>query len=155
MHDGLTVGRARPDEFEEAEAFYRSVERDPERVRACDTIVLARLERRVVGAVALCTTEGHLVLRTMVVREEMRGEGIGRALLDATVREIGPRPCWLLGFGDLIEFYGRVGFGVIDEGRAPAPLQRRLAAYREHADPERTASRGGFVMMHRPGSEGA
>jgi len=155
MLEGLSVARAGPEDFEDAAAFYRSVDRDLDRVASCDTILLARLAGDVVGAVALCFAERHLVLRTMVVREGLRGSGIGGALLDRCVEEIAARSCWLLGFGDLIAFYSRVGFAVVPEEEAPGPLRRRLAAYREHEPPGHSDSRGGFVVMRRPAADEA
>jgi len=147
---GLTVRRARDEDRSRAAAFYEELGRDPDRAREPGILILAEEADRLVGAVALYDEHGYIHLRTMVVREELRGQGVGGRLLDACVEAIGDRTCYLIGYGDLIDFYGRVGFRCISEEDAPGPLARRAVAYRHLAPEGHAEPRGGFVLMVRP-----
>ncbi len=149
---GLLVRRAGEEDRARAAAFYEELGRDPDRALEPPILILAEEPDRLVGAVALYDEHGYFHLRTMVVREELRGQGIGGQLLTACIEAVGDRSCYLIGYGDLIDFYGRGGFRCITEEEAPGPLARRAVAYRHLAPEGHAEPRGGFVLMVRPGT---
>jgi len=65
---------------------------------------------------------GDLLLRSVVVLPARRGSGLGRALIDALLREAkgaGGKRVWLL-TTDAADFFGHLGFERKDRGEAPA-----------------------------------
>jgi len=131
----VTVGGVRIEERADVEAFYRRelkravpLERDQE-------IFAARDGAAIVAALRLCPEAGTLVLRTVVVAEGRRGQGIGRALLLVASTAIGPRECWCFPWSYLEDFYGAIGFVRVSDDAVPATLRHRtmsegIATYR-------------------------
>ncbi len=147
---GLSIRRAGEEDRARVAAFYEELGRDRERGLGSNILIVAEDPDRLVGAVALYEEEGHVHLRTMIVREDLRGQGIGGRLLSECLVAIGARACYLIGYGDLVNFYGRAGFRVISDDEAPGPLYRRTVAYRHLAPNGHAEARGGFVLMVRP-----
>jgi len=100
-------------------------------VNPTDQLIIAEHEGKIVGALRVCEEHGHLLLRGMRVRSNMRRQGIGRRMLGVADEVIGHRPCYLLAYLHLQSFYGRVGFVQVERSEAPAFLQARWASYRE------------------------
>jgi N-acetylglutamate synthase-like GNAT family acetyltransferase len=131
----VTVGMVGGGERAEVEAFYRRelerevpLERDQE-------VFAARDGDGIVAALRLCPEAGTLLLRTVVVAEGRRGQGIGRALLLAASTAIGPRECWCFPWSYLEGFYGAIGFVRVSADTVPAALRHRtmsegIATYR-------------------------
>ena len=113
------------EERREVEAFYREqLGRDVALAPEQDVIV-ARDDGVIVGALRLCPEAGTLLLRTMVVAKDRRGEGIGGALLADASREIGARECWCFPWSYLDRLYGAVGFERVPDERVPDALRHR------------------------------
>ena len=107
------------------DAFYE-VEGKSQRVDFAERFVVAEDSGHVVGVARLCDEHGHLVLRTMYLRQEYRGEGLGGLMLKRFASLLEGRDCYCLPFEDLIDFYGQVGFVPIQPGEAPSHLRERL-----------------------------
>lgn len=114
------------------------------RVTADEQVVLAEQNDHVVGVVRLCLEHGHLVLRTMRVREDLQRKGIGKQRLRFLESLLNGRECYCLPYAHLTEFYGVIGFLGIPEEEAPLHLQERLNRYR--------AQGGNVIVMKRPRS---
>jgi GNAT superfamily N-acetyltransferase len=99
-----------------------------------ETVLVAEEGDAMVGAVRLCTERGHLVLRTMLVQKDRRGEGIGRRMLLALEGLIRDRDCYCLPFDRLVDFYGGIGFVQIPAYQAPPHLQERRRRYLEKGE---------------------
>ena len=141
------------DELERAYRFFTEHgqgQEDRSDYRRFEEVVVA-LERdgQVIAAVRMSFEYGPVTLRTMLVTESMRGQGLGRRLNRAFVNELGDRACFLLAFGDLIEFYGEVGFELIADDEAPGHMIRRRDIYTDLMSMEELSRRGGFVAMGR------
>lgn len=137
------VRPARAGELDEVADFYEGLGYGGG-MRPADTVLLARTEDGVVGAVRLCEEGGLLVLRGTYVAEELRGTGIGSALVSAAVARAGGRACWCVPHAHLVDFYGRAGFVEVSATDAPEFLVERSDRYRA----------GGQVvtLMVRPGA---
>lgn len=106
----------------EVEAFYkRELDRDVP-LGTHEDVLCAWEDGLIVGALRLFPASGRLVLRTMVVAEERRGRGIGRAMLRAASERIGERECYCFPWPHLERFYGEIGFRPIDRQAVPPEL---------------------------------
>jgi N-acetylglutamate synthase-like GNAT family acetyltransferase len=114
-------GKARVD------AFYASAGRRT-RSALAERVVIAEEHGCIVGVVRLCEEEGHCVLRTMFVKEALRGKGLGVLMLKAFEPLVQGRDCYCLSFDHLTTFYGQIGFVSIPKESAPDHLRERLEA---------------------------
>lgn len=105
--------------------------------RDFDLFFIAFKNAEVVGAVRYCEEENVPMLRSMMVREDQRGNGIGQHLLRAFEKHLVDnqiKNTFCLPYGHLGKFYGLIGFKVIAEENAPQFLQERLREYRKKPD---------------------
>ena len=94
-----------------------------------DRILVGRRDDAIIAAVRLRREMNTLVLRGMYVAAPLRGQGVGRALLDGVSVEIGGSCCWCLPFSRLENFYARIGFGIPEGGEIPEFLVARKDRY--------------------------
>lgn len=99
-------------------------------VGAADTVIVARLIGRVVGAVRLCPEDGVTVLRGMQVERAFQRQGLGARLLAACLPHLAGREAFCLPYAHLARFYAAAGFETVDAPALPAFLASRLAGYR-------------------------
>ena len=89
------------------------------------TILVARLHGRVVGSAALEHYGSAALLRSVVVRRDLRGTGLGSRLTEAALRlsrEFGVAEAYLLTeTADL--FFPRFGFRNISRSRVPSSVR--------------------------------
>ena len=89
------------------------------------TILVARLHGRVVGSAALELYGSAALLRSVVVRRDLRGTGLGSRLTEAALRlsrEFGVAEAYLLTeTADL--FFPRFGFRNIPRSRVPSSVR--------------------------------
>jgi N-acetylglutamate synthase-like GNAT family acetyltransferase len=119
----------------DVEAFYRRELKREVTLQADQEVLAARDGETVVAALRLCPEAGTLLLRTVVVAETRRGQGIGRSLLQETSHAIGRRACWCFGWSYLEGFYGAIGFVRVPDAEVPELLRHRtgpgeIATYR-------------------------
>ena len=93
-----------------------------------DQFVVAEQGGTLLGAYRLVREYGVLVLRGMRVRPSVRGQGIGRRLLEPLSQL--DEPCYCVPYAHLEPFYGLAGFVSLAEEKAPAFLRSRVADYR-------------------------
>jgi predicted N-acetyltransferase YhbS len=96
-----------------------------------DRLIIAEEEDKIIGVLRLCEEQGHLLLRGMRVRHDMRRQGIGKRMLDLADTVIGERTCYALAYPHLLPFYGRIGFAPVDLSQGPVFLKSRWANYLE------------------------
>jgi N-acetylglutamate synthase-like GNAT family acetyltransferase len=123
-HSGLEVKA-------EVDAFYAKNGGNA-RARDEDLFFLARVEEKLAGAVRFCLEEGHPMLRSMMIREDLRSKGLGKCLLGAFAEfldEENIRSVHCLPFNYLEKFYGSIGFRKADPEQIPAFLATRMAEY--------------------------
>ena len=109
----------------EVGAFYRRELGRDVGLEADQEVFAARDGGAVVAALRLCPEAGTLLLRTVVVADGRRGEGIGRSLLLEASKAIGPRECWCFPWTYLEGFYGAIGFARVPDDSVPAALHHR------------------------------
>lgn len=110
---------------------------------------MAERDGEVLGVYRPAREHGVRVLRGMRVRARLRRQGIGNRLLGA-LRVLDER-CYCVAHAHLERFYGRGGFGSVEEAKVPAFLFARLTAYRAQGlvvvvlmrEPSRTDARHG------------
>jgi len=112
----------------EVEAFYRDQLGRDVPLEADQQVILARDGDAVVGALRLCPEAGTLLLRTVVVAKERRGQGIGRALLAEASQAIAGRECWCFPWSYLERLYADIGLARVSDHRVPAALWHRMEA---------------------------
>ncbi len=93
-----------------------------------DELVLEREGQRVIAALRLAPEGGTLVLRTMVVADDLRRGGVGTSLLERASRLIGERECFCLAWSYLESFYARAGFARVAPSALPPFLLERLGS---------------------------
>ena len=122
----IAVANVAADGRPEVETFYRRELGREVPLEEDQEVFAAREGRTLVGALRLCPEAKTLVLRTVVVADGRRGQGIGRAMLAIASEAIGRRECWCFPWEHLEGFYGAIGFRRVDRGQIPPSLLHRL-----------------------------
>jgi N-acetylglutamate synthase-like GNAT family acetyltransferase len=112
----------------DVEAFYRAQLGRDVPLEPDQEVLVARDGGEIVGALRLCPEGGTLLLRTVVVADGRRGQGIGRQLLCGADRAIGARECWCFPWSHLERFYGAIGFVRVPDDTVPAAIRHRYGA---------------------------
>lgn len=105
--------------------------------RDVDTFFVAFNGADVVGAVRFCVENDTPLLRTMMIHKDYRRQKIGQLLLAAFKEYLEKnqvRDTYCLPYAHLLEFYGSIGFKLIEEKKAPLFLQERLLQYRKQPE---------------------
>lgn len=85
--------------------------------------LVARDGAAVAGCVGLEAHGDAVLLRSLAVRPDRRGAGLGRALAVAAVAAAGGRDVFLLTL-DHAGFFARLGFAPVDRASAPEAVRR-------------------------------
>ena len=118
-----------------AEAFYRAQLGREVPLEIDQHVLVAREDETIVAALRLCPEAGTMLLRTVVVAKDRRGDGIGRSLLAAASQAIGSRECWCFPWSYLERFYAEIGLLRVPDASVPMALRHRtnvecIATYR-------------------------
>lgn len=124
----VTVALAGKEELFEILNFYRDIGYRGG-ARETDTILVARIEDRVIGAVRLCTEESVIVLRGMQISREYQRQGIGTRLLNECVPFFNAGISYCLPYDHLMGFYQQIDFQPVNPAELPNFLRQRLAGY--------------------------
>jgi amino-acid N-acetyltransferase len=92
------------------------------------TILVARLEGRIVGSAAVKLYGSAALLRSVAVRWDLRGTGLGRRLTESAVqisRALGAEEAYLL-TETADHFFPRFGFKPIPRSEVPASVRRSV-----------------------------
>ena len=143
MAMSLVIRRAGPEEFNILLEFLRE-NGYPLEVNPADTFYVAVEQGAVVGIVRLAVEFGHAVLRGMRVARARQRRGMGTRLLHLLEKDLDSTDCYCLPYAHLVEFYGQIGFRLLDEHRAPPHLQERIAGYRALGNGKQ------YTLMYRP-----
>ena len=95
-----------------------------------DRVYVAECGVAVAGVVRRTCEHGVTMLRGMQVAPARQRQGIGRAVLQAFVRDLPGKVCYCIPYAHLVGFYGSVGFQPDAEEDVPSFLRARLAGYR-------------------------
>lgn len=118
------------DEISCIKAFYQLVGYTGT-INESDQFFLAKFDKVLVGCVRLCNEFQTLVLRGMYVHPNFQGKGIGTQLLNLIDHEIGARECSCIPYNkeQLIKFYGKIGFKIINPESVSPLLYERYKKY--------------------------
>lgn len=97
-----------------------------------DVLVVARMDAKIVASVRLCSEHGVYILRTMQVRNDLQGKGIGRLALQRfqqLINELRIDRVYCIPYDHLEYFYGIIGFTKIESAQAPDFLVQRANDY--------------------------
>jgi amino-acid N-acetyltransferase len=122
---GLLIEEAHPADFDAVPALLAQARLPEAGVREVDVLLVARLDRQLVGSAALEFYADAALLRSVAVDASSRGRGIGRCLTDAALRVArvrGVRAVYLL-TETAPDFFARFGFEVVDRTSVPAAVQ--------------------------------
>jgi GNAT superfamily N-acetyltransferase len=111
-------------------------------VDPADTVWLAEIAEDVVGIVRVAAEKGTLALRGMRIAEHARRQRLGTRMLQAIAGWLGDRECYCVPYPHLVDFYGQIGFAVLEPAAAPAFLAERVADYRRRGQEA--------ILMYRP-----
>jgi GNAT superfamily N-acetyltransferase len=114
------------------------------KVDPADTVWLAENADGAVGIVRIAAEQGTLVLRGMRIAEHARRQRLGTRMLQAIEKWLGDRECYCVPYPHLVEFYGQIGFTVLEPSLAPAFLAKRVEEYRRSGQEA--------ILMRRPAS---
>ena len=107
--------------------FYKSCGRET-KLEQSDILIIARVGLEIWGVVRLCPEHGYWVLRTMQVRDDLQGKGIGRKILNyfkEVAKERNIEKLYCMPYEHLEYFYSLIGFQKIDESQSPEFLAQR------------------------------
>lgn len=124
--------------------FYEQEGKD-HRARDSDLFFVAFINSTIVGSCRFCIEESTPMLRSMIVYAPLRSKKIGAELLKCFAQYLDEnnfRPTYCIPYGHLTNFYGLIGFKMINEEDAPAFLQERIKTYRKN-------SSNTFIFMRR------
>jgi amino-acid N-acetyltransferase len=99
------------------------------------TILVARLDHRIVGTAALEIHNDGALLRSVAVSSAVRGRGLGAALVESALHvaeELSVREVYLLTF-TAENYFQRLGFELLDRGDVPDAV--RTSVQFTHACP--------------------
>lgn len=145
--DSLTIKVLPVDDHPRAQQFYTHVGYSD--LISPDALVVAAQYQGemggpdIIGVVRLCTEQGDLLLRGMMVDPVWQRQGIGSLMVRELENHIGSRMCYCLPHYWLSGFYGQIGFVPLPEGEVPAHLLQRLHRYRNGPYPH-------VIAMKRP-----
>ena len=100
---------------------------------ASDRAFWLRQEGRILAAVRFTPVEEGALLRGLWVDRSVRGEGLGRALLEGCRNYWSRRRCYCFPYRHLQQWYAGRGF-VLPDVTTPAALLGRLHTYRERGE---------------------
>ncbi len=124
----MKIEKARASQVNDLAAFYR-ITGYKGSVSPEDRIICVTEQGQTIGVGRLSREKDVFVLRGMRVLKEHRGRGVGKAILDALVREADNRDCYCIPYSNLKQFYSTGGFNEIKPSGAPGFLRGRFKRY--------------------------
>lgn len=115
------------------------------RARSSDLFFAAFMENSIVGVCRFCVEEDTPLLRSMIIHEPLRSQKIGSKILESFAQYLDHnnfRSTYCIPYDHLGNFYGRIGFKIINEEDSPVFLQERIQEYRKK-------SSDSFMIMRR------
>ena len=95
--------------LQQVKRFYREHKMKPQAPKS-DDIYIALLNNKLVGALRLCPYENTWLLRSMCIKTDLRGKGIGHFILTELVDTLAQKQCYCFPYSHLEKFYEKIGF---------------------------------------------
>lgn len=125
----LTIGLAETSEFNKVLDLY-SLCQYRGGIHPTDAIVIAKYDRKVIGAVRLCVENDVNILRGMQIVPSMQRQKIGSQMLYFCLPLMQRQMTYCLPYRHLVDFYSQVGFQLLDENNLPDLIKDKLSNYR-------------------------
>lgn len=126
--ESLQLIQVEPIAYPIVQRFYKEA-RYTSKLGREDEVYALKDHHEVISAVRLTTLDGHLLLRSMVVKPDLRSQGIGHIFLEAVVKKLKGRACWCFPFMHLLTFYRRAGFELTDPSTQPPSIHSAYQRY--------------------------
>lgn len=94
-----------------------------------ETIWVGEDESNIVCCVRFKSIEDIQLLTGMLVKPDLRGQGISEQLLVATIEQVEEQPCYCFAFSHLVALYQKANFVVINDNELPHFLASRFKRY--------------------------
>jgi len=94
-----------------------------------DLIFIATLNARIAAALRLHPINSCYLLRSMCVSAELRGQGLGSALLNYLQNQLNEIECYCFPFSHLQNFYIQAGFQLCTTEDAPQAITDKFNRY--------------------------
>jgi N-acetylglutamate synthase-like GNAT family acetyltransferase len=120
----MFITRASRRDRAELQEFYTSQEWGE--VNVDSGVAFFARQGAIVGAIRLAEAEPNvLMVEDVVVREDLRGTGIGKALMQAAMNSRGGK-LYLVTHDDVIGFYEKFGFATVDYDSLPETVKAHI-----------------------------
>jgi predicted GNAT family N-acyltransferase len=126
--DNITIKKAEGFMLTQVKRFYREHKMKAQAPKT-DDIYIALLNNKLIGALRLCPYENSWLLRSMCIKTDMRGKGIGRFMLNQLTTIFHEKQCYCFPFNHLENFYKTVGFEKIPTGDAAEIIEKKYTGY--------------------------
>ena len=117
-----------PVQFPLAKKFYKAA-RYSSKIGREDEVYVLRQQNSIIASLKLVKLDQYLILRSMVVSPEHRGQGIGLLMLHYLVDELENRECWCFPFDGLEKFYSSIGFRTFTPEDCPNIIKQKYQQY--------------------------
>jgi len=118
-------------QFPLAKHFYKSARYSSKIGREDEVYVLRQSSESnaIIASVRLIKLDRFLILRSMVVSQNKRQEGIGTILLNHLCARLSSTKCWCFPFEHLYQFYSDNGFECIPPEACPVEIRQKYQQY--------------------------
>jgi len=128
MTSNLTIELAGLTEFNKVLELY-SLCKYQGVIHPSDAVVIAKNDRKVIGAVRLCVENDINILRGMQIIPAMQRQKIGSQMLYFCLPLMQRQVTWCLTYAHLNHFYGQIGFQTAEVSQLPALIKERFLTY--------------------------
>lgn len=126
--NNITIKKADIHELQQVKRFYREHKMRPQAAKR-DDVYIATLNNKVIGALRLCLYDDAWLLRSMCVQTRLRGQGIGKYMLDCIRDILSEKQCYSFPYQHLEHFYQQAGFKIISAEEAPESIAEKYNDY--------------------------
>jgi len=114
--------------IDEAQIFYKE-QGYASIIKKDDIVISAIINEKIVGIARVSNEYNVEVLRGMFVAKDLRGNGIGKKMLNELENSFKTNRIYCIPFTHLEKFYGSIGFKKVETEKSPQFLQARLIKY--------------------------
>lgn len=121
----LEIRKPNRKEYVEVKKIYRKIGFQW-RISPDDYTLIAKQKEKIVGLLKINVDHGYPIMRGLYVAENHRGQGIARKLLNEIEITHEGKELYCLPYAHLKGFYKSFGYEVLEFGKAPEFLKRKL-----------------------------
>ncbi len=124
----ITLSEWAQPNFRAVNKFYRS-QKHKGSASGDERVFIASYDDQVIAAVRLVPQQGFYWLRSLYVKNELRGQHLGLALLTLVRQQLTPA-IYCFPYTHLEDFYQGAGYSPLASAQLPEPLQQLFVKYR-------------------------